>query len=78
MSMIYSTESWHMFDHLCRVMMNYFAYHDVNRSLLRNIVFNTLRCMSEEVVFYFVYGTVDPWSILTFRIVSIWLLTVFV
>lgn len=78
MSMIYSTETWHMFDHLCRILLNFFVYHEVNRSLFRNLVFNTLRCMPEEVIFYSVYGTVDPWPLLAFRVVSIWVLTVLV
>ena len=64
-----------MFDHLCKIMLNFFAYHDVKRSLPRNLVFNTIRCMPEEVIFYAVYGTLDPIPVLAFRVVTIWLLT---
>ena len=56
--------------------MNYFNFHDVKRSLLRNLVFNTLRCMPEEVIYNLLYGTVDPPEVIYFRIASIWVLTI--
>ena len=78
MFLVYSTEQWHLFDHLVKVMMNFFNYHDVERSLTRNLIFNTLRCMPEEVIMFVIYGTVEEAPLLWFRLVSIWVLTVVV
>jgi hypothetical protein len=44
---MYSTELWSNIDHAFKIMTNLVAFHE--RSLLRNIVFNTIRCMSDEV-----------------------------
>ena len=73
---IYSTESWHFFDHVMKVLLNYFNYWNVDRSLLRNIIFNTLRCMPDEFIVYAVHGTIDPPELLLYRLLSIWALTV--
>ena len=78
MNLVYNTEAWHFFDHAVRVMINFYSFHDVRRSLLRNLIFNTLRCMPEEFIFYALYGDVDPVPVLVFRIASVWTLTIFV
>ena len=75
MCMVYCTEQWHFFDHVMKVLMNYFNYYSVDRSLGRNLVFNTIRCMPEELITYMVYGRVDPPEVLVFRLCSIWVLT---
>ena len=78
MSLIYSTEAWHLVDHVIRILMNLFFYHDVKRGVARNLVFNTLRCMPEEFIFYALYGTIEPRPVLLFRLASIWLVTIVV
>mmetsp|Transcript_40009 Transcript_40009/g.52378 ORF Transcript_40009/g.52378 Transcript_40009/m.52378 type:complete len:147 (+) Transcript_40009:168-608(+) len=74
--MIYCTEQWHFFDHVMKVLMNHFNYSHVERSLGRNLIFNTLRCMPEELIAYIVFGRVEPTEVLLFRLCSIWLLTI--
>lgn len=54
--MMYCTEQWHFFDHTFKVLGNHFTYYNVERSLGRQLVFNTLRCMPEEVIMYLTYG----------------------
>ncbi len=78
MYMAYSTEFWHCFDHFCKVMMNHFGHYGVKRSLLRNLVLNTIRLMPEELLFYCLYGDVTPWSTIAFRLLNIWGFTVLV
>ena len=76
MSKAYSSEYFHFFDHVMKVLLNYFGFCKIKRSLMRNIVFNTLRCMPDEVIMYVVFGTIDPPEILLFRLLSVWILTV--
>jgi len=61
-----------------KVLLNHFGYYQIERSLARNLVFNTLRCMPEELINYSVYGTVDSIEIIIFRLCSIWAITIFV
>lgn len=75
MMRVYSTESWHFFDHVMKVLMNHFAFWNVERGLARNIVFNTLRCMPDEFIVYYVYGTIVSPELLLYRLLSIWALT---
>ena len=78
MNTIYSTEQWHFFDHCVKIMGNYFGYHKLERSLVRNLIFNTIRCMPEELIMYLTYGKVDPIEVIVFRLASIWAITIFV
>ena len=45
--LVYYSEQWVHVDHVFKVISNLVAFHD--RSLLRNLVFNTIRCMSDDV-----------------------------
>ena len=76
--MIYSTEQWHFFDHFMKIMMNQLNFPNVQRSLLRNLIFNTLRCMPEEVYFYYCLGDVTPDDMIIFRLACVWLITIVV
>ena len=76
MDMVYDTEHFHFFDHVIKVLLNYFSYWHVERSLLRNLVFNTLRCMPDEFIIYAVHGVIDPPEVLVYRMISIWALTI--
>ena len=75
---VYSTESWHFFEHIMKVLMNHFGHHKLDRSLPRDLFFNTVRCMPEELIFYIVNGDCPSTELIMFRLWSIWLLTVFV
>ena len=47
MLLMYGTEFFEWVDHLIKIISNLVAFHD--RSLTRNLVFNTIRCMGNEV-----------------------------
>ena len=47
MLLMYSTEFWNNIDHAIKIIGNLVAFHE--RSLMRNLTFNTVRCMSDEV-----------------------------
>lgn len=47
MLLMYSTELWNNIDHAIKIISNLVAFHE--RSLLRNIVFNSIRCMSDDL-----------------------------
>lgn len=47
MLLLYNTEFFEWVDHLIKIISNLVAFHD--RSLTRNLVFNTIRCMGNEV-----------------------------
>ena len=78
MNLVYSTEQWHFFDHVIKVYINYFNFPKIERDLFRNLIFNTVRCMPEELIMYIVYGTVPSNELIAFRLISIWILTIFV
>ena len=54
MLLIYGTEFFEWVDHLIKIISNLVAFHD--RSLIRNLVFNTIRCMSNEVNNHLVFN----------------------
>ena len=72
---VYSTESFHFFDHVIKILLNYFNFWHLERSLPRNIIFNTLRCMPDEFIVYAVHGNIDSLDLMLYRLVSVWVLT---
>lgn len=75
---VYASETWHCYDHLVKVCMSYFGHPTLERSLTRNVIFNCLRCMPDELYFYVLLGQVTPWSIIAFRILTVTALTIVV
>ena len=73
---IYLTESWHLFDHTMKIANNYFGHAGLKRSYTRNVVFNIHRCMAEEPLFWILYGYVDHWYFILWRICSIAIMSV--
>lgn len=47
MLLMYSTQLWGNIDHAIKIISNLVAFHE--RSLIRNLMFNSVRCMSDEV-----------------------------
>jgi hypothetical protein len=54
MLLMYGTEFFEWVDHLIKIISNLVAFHD--RSLTRNLVFNTIRCMGNEVNNHIVFN----------------------
>ena len=44
----------------------------------RNLIFNTLRCMPEELIMFAVYGQFPTNELVAFRLVSVWVLTIII
>lgn len=74
---LYGTEIWANFDHFVKVMTNHCAHYSVKRSYERNLVFNLMRCMADETLFYMYYGQIPPFSTLFNRVFLIFLFTAF-
>lgn len=75
---VYMSETWHCYDHLVKISMSYFGNPKVERSFTRSLIFNMVRCMPDEIYFYLILGSSTPWSIIAFRIFTVWALTVVV
>ena len=75
---VYCSEAWANFDHLVKVLTNHFAFARVERSLLRNVIFNISRCMFDEMLAYVIHGDELPQEVLVLRILLIITFTVFV
>ena len=73
---LYCLQNYEHFDHLTRVLNNKRVYQD--RSLPRNLVFNCIRCFSNEAAGYFLMGKGIPTELLMERLLVIILMTVVV
>ncbi len=73
MLLIYGTELWEHVDHALKIISNLVSFHE--RSLGRNLVFNTIRCMSNEVNNHFTFQ--DRLSDFAYlgRFYGVWLMT---
>ena len=73
MLLIYGTETWSYLDHAAKIITNLVAFHE--RPLMRNMIFNTIRCMSDETTDHIVYNehlaTFNRFS----RLIGIWFMT---
>ena len=71
--LMYYSEPWGHIDHVFKVIANLVAHHD--RSLLRNLVFNTIRCMTDDANGHVIFSSTPSCCDATLKVVGIWLLT---
>jgi len=72
MLLIYSTEFWANTDHFIKVLVNLVAFHE--RPLMRNLVFNSIRTLSDEANCYYVFGDRDDQGRFL-RLILVWVFT---
>lgn len=71
----YSTELWENTDHMLRVIANLVAFHD--RSVVRNMAFNTVRCMANETDGYLLFDDSKTFLLYLGRVLGVWVMTGF-
>lgn len=76
MFMIYCLPVYEHWDHFMKITTNQKAHHE--RSLVRNLFFNLIRCMANEAFREFVVGVPWPVEIWVSRAVGVVLMTVLV
>jgi len=71
---IFCLQVYEHFDHLTKILANKRSYHD--RSLLRNFVFNCVRCFANEAASYYLRGQEFSFELLAERLALVVIFTV--
>ena len=73
MLLVFNTELWENIDHAIRIVSNLVLFHE--RPLVRNMVFNTFRCMANEVDAFYFFADQRSFFIYTGRLAGVQLMT---